>query len=104
MSRPNRHPRRGVIMEQSFDPAARSYASLSVKDLLEARDAYHVHLCHLDNVFATAVGRYLIRDGDPDDKHYASPRELIDRRGSFGERTLENSSKRPWSWPCVLVF
>src|SRR6185503_13562645 len=49
------------LMNRDFDPNARSFSSLSVKDLLDARDAYHVHLCHLDNVFATAIGRFLIR-------------------------------------------
>ena len=58
-------------MHPQFDPYSRSYASLAVRDLLEAREAYHVHLCHLDNVFATAIGRYLIRRDDPD--YYAHP-------------------------------
>ena len=39
-------------------PPPRDYASLSVRDLLDARDAYHLHLSHLSNVVATAVGRY----------------------------------------------
>ena len=42
----------------------REFTSLSLRDLLDARDAYHVHLSHLENVVATAVGRYLFRDGD----------------------------------------
>ena len=62
-------------MNRDFDPNARSFSSLSVKDLLDARDAYHVHLCHLDNVFATAIGRFLIRDTDPDYERYVSVRE-----------------------------
>jgi hypothetical protein len=94
-----------AFMHPRFDPYTRSYASLSVRDLLEARDAYHVHLCHLDNVFATAVGRYLIRKGDPDQGHFV-PAEAAKRgtRGADEPRTLENSVARPWSWPCVLVF
>jgi len=36
-------------------PPRRDYASLSIKDLLDARDAYHVYLSTLDNVVATAV-------------------------------------------------
>ena len=92
-------------MNRDFDPNARSFSSLSVKDLLDARDAYHVHLCHLDNVFATAIGRFLIRDTDPDYKRYVSVRERREgRRGSAKVRTLENSTAKPWSWPCVLVF
>jgi hypothetical protein len=92
-------------MNRDFDPNARSFSSLSVKDLLDARDAYHVHLCHLDNVFATAIGRFLIRDTDPDYKRYVSVRERREGKdGSARARTLENSTVRPWSWPCVLVF
>jgi len=92
-------------MNRDFDPNARSFSSLSVKDLLDARDAYHVHLCHLDNVFATAIGRFLIRDTDPDYKRYVSVRERREGRGGSSRvRTLENSTAKPWSWPCVLVF
>jgi len=92
-------------MNRDFDPNARSFSSLSIKDLLDARDAYHVHLCHLDNVFATAIGRFLIRDTDPDYKRYVSVRERREGKdGSARARTLENSTVRPWSWPCVLVF
>src|SRR5262245_6487803 len=96
--------RRGALMDHGFDPAARPYASLSVKDLLEARDAYHVYLCHLDNVFATAIGRYFIRDEDRDHEHFVPASELVETRGTRPERTIEKSSVRPWSWPCVLVF
>jgi len=92
-------------MNRDFDPNARSFSSLSVKDLLDARDAYHVHLCHLDNVFATAIGRYLIRDTDPDHDRYVSVRERREARGGSPKaRTLENSTAKPWSWPCILVF
>jgi len=92
-------------MNRDFEPNARSFSSLSVKDLLDARDAYHVHLCHLDNVFATAIGRFLIRDTDPDSKRYVSVRERREgRSGSSKVRTLENSAAKPWSWPCVVVF
>jgi len=85
-------------MNRDFDPNARSFSSLSVKDLLDARDAYHVHLCHLDNVFATAIGRFLIRDTDPDYKRYVSVRERREGKdGSARARTLENSTVRPWS-------
>jgi len=76
------------------------FRSLSVKDLLEVREAYHVHLAHLDNVYATAIGRYLIRDEDPNAK---SAGVLSDRK-DLGARTLVNSSPREWSWPCILVF
>ena len=76
------------------------FASLSLRDLLEARDQYHVHLANLDNVIGTAVGRYRIRDTDPD---FNDPRGQQDPTDSE-ERTLGNSSVRKWSWPCVLVM
>lgn len=44
---------------------ARDFASLSLLDLLRARDLFHVHLLNKRNVVATAVGRYLIRKSDP---------------------------------------
>ncbi|MFC0808953.1 hypothetical protein ACFHWW_26530 [Ensifer sp. P24N7] len=78
----------------------RNFSSLSMRDLLDAREAYHVHLANLDNVFATAIGRYLIRDEDPD----AKSADKAAPRGSSGPRTLYNSRVQKWSWPCVLVF
>jgi len=41
-------------------PPRRDYSSLSVHDLLDARDAYHVYLASLEHVVATAIGRYRI--------------------------------------------
>ena len=66
----------------------RRFSSLGVRDLLEARDQYHWHLTHLENVLGTAVGRYLQRG----DKHEGEP------------RTFQNSEVRPDSWPCILVL
>src|SRR5262249_37607180 len=79
-------------------------------DLLDARDAYHVQLCHLNNVFATAIGRFYIQQGDPDDKAAISVKKAVaetrasDAAKASEPRTLENSAVKPWSWPCVLVF
>ena len=47
------------------DTRSRKFHSLSLKDLVEARDQYHAHLINKRNVIATAVGRYLIRTDDP---------------------------------------
>lgn len=33
------------------------FHSLSIRDLLDARDQFHVHLAHKPNVFSTAIGR-----------------------------------------------
>ncbi|HXG94006.1 MAG TPA: hypothetical protein VNN73_16800 [Blastocatellia bacterium] len=83
-----------------FFPPRRDFHSLSVKDLLEAREAYHVHLAHLENVVATAIGLYRIRETDPDAE---DPKNWRDRRCS-PPRTLQNTVVRRWSWPCLLVF
>lgn len=77
----------------------RNFSSLSITDLLDAREAYHVHLAHLDNVFATAIGRYLIRRNDAEATNPEGKRSHSDV-----PRTLKNTVVRKWSWPCVLVF
>ena len=95
-------------MPRSTSPSRDLYAldfhSLSVKDLLDARDQFHVHLAHKPNVFSTAIGLYLIRDEDPDSSHGAGARVTSARRQRAPERTLQNSSVRDESWPCILVF
>src|SRR4051794_30328967 len=80
------------------------FGALRVRDLVEARDAYHVHLMNKTNVVATAIGRYLIRDTD---WHATNPPNTKPPAGYVRpatERTLFNSAVRDWSWPCVLVF
>jgi hypothetical protein len=83
----------------------RDFSSLGVRDLLEARDAYHTHLAHMEHVVATAIGRFLIREEDPDatDPTETATRSQAPRRHS-PERTLQNTVVKPWSWPSVLVF
>ena len=78
------------------------FSHLSIKDLVEARDQFHVHLMNKKNVVATAIGRYLIRRADID-KHgnYHPPADSSKPRPT---RTLENSVVIDISWPCVLVF
>ena len=78
------------------------FRALSVRDLLEAREAYHVHLSHMDNVVGTAVGLYRIRRCDlpASDPEHDSPVP----RSKSTERTLVNSVVRGWSWPALLVF
>ncbi|WP_428339106.1 hypothetical protein [Mycobacterium sp.] len=79
------------------------FHSLSVRDLLSARDQFHVHLAQKPNVFSTAIGRYLVRDSDPD-AYEAGAGQAIDRRREAEPRTLLHSRVRRWSWPCILVF
>ena len=38
------------------------FHSLGLRDLLDARDQFHVHLAHKPNVFSTAIGRYYEHD------------------------------------------
>ncbi|MBB3964924.1 S1/P1 Nuclease [Rhizobium metallidurans] len=83
----------------------RNYSSLSVKDLLEARDLYHYHLIHKANVVGTAIGLYLIRNSDPwPSKSKPDADSKKQSGGSRGERTLDNSGVRDYSWPCIIVF
>lgn len=77
-----------------------NFNHLSVKDLVEARDMFHLHLMRLSNVQATAIGRYLIRMSDLD--KYGRLKEY--RPGQKPKRTLSNSMITDFSWPCVLVF
>lgn len=76
------------------------FSSLSLIDLLRARDQFHPHLMHKANVVGTAIGRYLIRKDDP----YPHDGEPSAKPGKKTARTLENSEVRSYSWPCVLVF
>jgi hypothetical protein len=84
---------------RSYQTFVNAYDHLSLKDLLDAQDLYHVQLMRHPNVVATALSRYRIRHDDSwPDEH-----GIVKKHGT-GERTLENSEVRPYSWPCVLVF
>ncbi|HET9217529.1 MAG TPA: hypothetical protein VFR18_11145 [Terriglobia bacterium] len=95
--------RRPTAQARSFPPP-RDYSSLSIRDLLDARDAYHVHLSSLQNVMATAVGRYLVHQNDWYAQHPPDDPRPQDYPRVREPRTLANSLVRPWSWPAVLVF
>lgn len=90
----------------------RSFHSLSVQDLLEARDTYHVHLAHIDNVVATAVGRFRYRKGDKGyEQPYFESLHADEGKKKSGKATaqkeprrLDNSKLQSWSPPCVYVF
>lgn len=83
-----------------------SYRSLSVADLLEARDQYHYPLMNKPNVVGTAVGLYLIRKEDPCPDHERTERDLsaVNKTRHREPRTFANSEVREYSWPCVLVL
>ena len=81
---------------------SQDFHSLSVHDLLDARDQFHVHLAKKPNVFSTAIGRYLIRSAEAKDKDAVHPRAERPRKAK--PRTLATSSVQEFSWPCILVF
>ena len=80
-----------------------NFSHLSVKDLIEARDQFHVHFMNKKNVVATAIGRYLIRlsDLDANGKLKPSPGKGYVPKPA---RTIASSAVLDISWPCVLVF
>ena len=87
------------ITNKAFPPKP-DFSSLGLRDVLEARDAYHIYLSSLQNVVGTAAGRYRIRIKDM--AAGAAGRGKSARKHDV--RTLSNSITRPWSWPCVMVF
>jgi hypothetical protein len=84
--------------------AQRNFGTLSLIDLLNARDQFHVHLMHKANVIGTAIGRYRIRKDDSWPKETREGAEAASPKHGHGKRTLTNSEVRPYSWPAVLVF
>ena len=70
-------------MLNPLDPYKRHFASLSIKDLLDAREAYHVHLMQMENVFATAIGLYRIRKDDLDYAAFHATADAAKREGRF---------------------
>lgn len=81
------------------DSRSANFHSLSVKDLLYARDLYHFHLLNKSNVIGTAIGLYLIRT---EEDWPTRSKPAADR--PKGERRFDNSQVRPYSWPCVIVI
>lgn len=83
-----------------------SYRSLSMKDLLDARELYHYHLMNKPNVVGTAIGLYLIRKTDPWPSADVPEQQLRMRREGRAkkERRFDNSEVREYSWPCVLAL
>src|SRR5689334_7178835 len=81
--------------------AHQDFSHLSLADLLLARDKNHVELMRKKNVIGTAVGLYLIRNKEPWPRGRSEGHKPDPIRSA---RTLGNSSVRPYSWPCILVF
>jgi hypothetical protein len=83
-------------------PPKRNFMLLTLRDVLEARHHYHIHLAHLPNVVGTAIGRYLIHEHDWYAEHPPSTKRATPKPRT--PRTLFNTVVKPWSWPCVIVF
>lgn len=76
------------------------FSNLSIKDLIEAREMFHVHLMNKKNVVATAIGRYRIRCDEPwpnDKKRYS----LYRGKSHKASKRLDNTEVRDYSWPCI---
>ena len=87
-----------------FSPVERRFPSLSLRDVLDARDAYHIHLLSQPHVVATAVGRYLVRTEEVPHGPFTLEHRLSLVPGKRRARTLETSRVEEWSWPAVIVF
>ena len=87
----------------SLFKSSSNFGSVSLKDLIEARNLFHYHLVNKKNVVATALGLYRIRKEDP---WPTSAHDEHDVKGhkERPRRTLFNSEVRPYSWPCIYVF
>jgi len=79
-------------MTAPFDPYRRNYRSLSVKDLLDARESRHVQLMAMDNVIGTAIGLYRIHKESPDHRN-DNTAAAAETRGTYATpKTFQNSS------------
>ena len=70
-----------------MNKAGLQYQNLSVKDLLDAREAFHIHLMKKQNVVGTAIGKYRMR-----------------LTAGKNVKRLDNTKVTENSWPCILVF
>lgn len=78
------------------------FSTLSLKDLIEARDVYHFHLMSKANVVGTAVGLYLIREREDWPRSRGEGSRPLHKLHT--PRTLGNSEVRDYSWPCIIVL
>jgi hypothetical protein len=81
---------------------SKKFRTLSIKDLLDAREHYHLHLMNKRNVTATAIGRYRFRKTDP--YPYPGQKKKKATGDSKIPKDMEHTEVRRYSWPCVLVF
>jgi len=86
-----------------------NYRTLSLRDLLDARDNYHYHLLNKPNVVGTGVGLYLIRKTDPEEPVTRTDQlraQVADTKSYAPKppRTFVNAEVRSYSWPCVLAL
>jgi hypothetical protein len=77
-------------------PPHRNFKTLTIPELLTAREAWHVPLSNMHSVIATAIGFYRFRK---EDKNALGSRIQVTEA-----RTLDNSEVRAESYPCILVL
>lgn len=95
-------PDNSATNSQDYLSLENNFALLSLRDLLAAREHFHWHLMHKQNVVATAVGRYRIRKSDPrpgSTKPNGNAARSAERRPV---RTLTNSEVRSIPGPRSL--
>jgi hypothetical protein len=78
-----------------FLSAASDLNLLSLRDLVAARDQFHLHLINKPHVVATAVERYRIRIDGPWSTRQNPIGEPAKTQNAHPKRTLSNSEIRP---------
>ena len=66
------------------------FDSLSLADLLRAREQFHAHLLHKANVVGTAIGRYLIRSDPYPKRDDATAARRVRQEDSAHDRELRS--------------
>ncbi len=89
---------------KKFFPPKRDFRSLAISHLLQAREIYHPHLAHLENVIATAIGLYRIRKKDPDANAPKVLKTLYERQGQIPRTSLRRKSVNTWNLQASIII
>jgi hypothetical protein len=91
-------------MTRRFFPPERSFNNLDIKDLLEAREAFHIYLINMENVVATAIGRFRFRRRELRKIRPPVDASQLKIKMDAKPKTLQNTVSPPGAFPCILVF
>jgi hypothetical protein len=91
-------------MTHRYFPPERRFNNLHLEDLLEAREAYHVYLTNMENVVATAIGRFRVRREELSKIQQPIDANQVKIKMDSPEKTLQNTVVPPGAFPCILVF